>query len=115
MVHGDASSKKELKAVLSNLYGDQIVIPLPKTKISIKNNAKIDISPDIGNVQYLENKSSIKTKKAIEPKVFITRTGKKYHLNGCKWLKSKIPSTVADASAKGLKPCKVCKPPQPNN
>ncbi len=115
LVHGDASSKRELKAVLSNLYGDQIVIPLPETKISIKNNAKIDISHDIGKVQYFENKSSIKTKKAIEPKVFITRTGKKYHLNGCKWLKSKIPSTVADASAKGLKPCKVCKPPQANN
>ena len=40
--------------------------PLPKTKISIKNNAKIDILPDIEKVRYLENKSSIKTKKRCE-------------------------------------------------
>ena len=33
--------------------------------------------------------------------VYITKTGSKYHRDGCSYLKSKIQSTVADAKAKG--------------
>lgn len=42
--------------------------------------------------------------------VYITKTGKKYHLSTCSTLKSKIKSTVKEAKATGLEPCKVCKP-----
>lgn len=43
--------------------------------------------------------------------VYITRTGKRYHKEGCNGLsKSKIPSTVSEATAKGLTPCPDCKP-----
>jgi len=43
--------------------------------------------------------------------VYITRTGKRYHREGCSSLsKSKIPSTVAEATAKGLTPCQNCNP-----
>ena len=45
--------------------------------------------------------------------VFVTRTGKKYHLDGCQYLRrSRIPVTVKDAKANGYAACKVCRPPQ---
>ncbi len=45
--------------------------------------------------------------------VYITRTGKKYHRGGCRYLrKSKTPVALQDARRRGLTPCSVCKPPQ---
>jgi endonuclease/exonuclease/phosphatase family metal-dependent hydrolase len=44
--------------------------------------------------------------------VYITETGTKYHLSGCRYLsKSKIPITLREACAKGYSPCSVCNPP----
>ena len=44
--------------------------------------------------------------------VYITRTGKKYHLDGCISLsKSKIPISLVDAKQK-YSPCSRCNPPQ---
>ena len=44
--------------------------------------------------------------------VYITRTGAKYHRDGCRYLsQSKIETTLKDALAKRLGPCGVCKPP----
>ena len=44
--------------------------------------------------------------------VYITRTGKKYHLDGCRSLsKSKIPISLVDAKQK-YSPCSRCNPPQ---
>jgi len=42
--------------------------------------------------------------------VYVTRTGKKYHRDGCSHLKSRIPISLADAK-KSYTPCKVCSPP----
>jgi endonuclease YncB( thermonuclease family) len=48
-----------------------------------------------------------------EATVFITKTGKKYHQEGCPHLKgSKVPISLKDARAKGYEPCSVCRPPQ---
>ena len=48
-----------------------------------------------------------------EHTVYVTRTGSKYHQEGCRHLsKSKIPSSLADAAA-SYDPCKACKPPIP--
>ena len=45
--------------------------------------------------------------------VHITNTGKKYHMAGCESLsKSDIVTTLDDAKARGLGPCKKCNPPQ---
>lgn len=45
--------------------------------------------------------------------VWITKTGKKYHREGCEHLKkSATQVTLADAKAKGLEPCQTCEPPQ---
>lgn len=47
----------------------------------------------------------------IESTVYITRTGVKYHLSGCRYLrKSKIPISREEA-IKSYQPCKVCRPP----
>jgi hypothetical protein len=43
--------------------------------------------------------------------VYVTRTGEKYHDDGCRYLsKSKIEITLADAKDKGYTACSVCKP-----
>jgi len=45
--------------------------------------------------------------------VFVTKTGTKYHADGCRSLsKSKIPIKLSEAKAKGYTPCKICNPPQ---
>lgn len=44
--------------------------------------------------------------------VYATKSGTKYHREGCRYLvKSKIRITLADAAKRHLEPCKVCKPP----
>jgi hypothetical protein len=55
-------------------------------------------------------------KKAGQPggatTVYITRTGAKYHAEGCRFLsKSKMAIPINEAEAK-YKPCSVCKPPK---
>ena len=48
-----------------------------------------------------------------EETVYATKTGAKYHAEGCRFLsKSKIPILLKDAKTKGLTPCSVCGPPQ---
>ncbi|MFA6111975.1 MAG: thermonuclease family protein [Candidatus Latescibacterota bacterium] len=43
--------------------------------------------------------------------VYVTKTGKRYHLDGCRFLaRSKIPMALAQAVAR-YTPCSVCKPP----
>lgn len=44
--------------------------------------------------------------------VFITKTGSKYHREGCSSLKkSKMPITLQEAVKLGYAPCKICNPP----
>ena len=44
--------------------------------------------------------------------VYVTRTGSKYHRDGCSSLsKSKIEITLKEAIEQGYEPCKRCKPP----
>ncbi len=48
-----------------------------------------------------------------EVTVYVTRTGKKYHRAGCRYLsRSEIPISLKDAEAEGYMPCSVCHPPQ---
>ena len=53
---------------------------------------------------------------AVEPQaitVYVTKTGKKYHREGCRYLShSKIPMSLKDAKAEGYTPCLVCRPPE---
>lgn len=46
-------------------------------------------------------------------RVFVTRTGDCYHVNGCRYLaRSRIAMKLKDAKAKGYRPCRVCDPPR---
>lgn len=44
--------------------------------------------------------------------VYITRTGSKYHSEGCRYLsRSCIPIDLSKAKSEGYSPCSVCDPP----
>ena len=44
--------------------------------------------------------------------VYVTRTGTKYHRDGCRYLsQSKIPIKLSEAKRRGLTACSVCRPP----
>jgi hypothetical protein len=48
-----------------------------------------------------------------EQTVYVTKTGKKYHRDGCRYLRSsRIPVVLKDAKANGYTPCSVCRPAQ---
>lgn len=52
-----------------------------------------------------------KNPKKSEETVYVTRTGKKYHHKGCRYLKSIGGSfTVEEAEKRGYTPCKAFKP-----
>lgn len=42
--------------------------------------------------------------------VYVTNTGSKFHRDGCRYLKSRIPMRRAEAIRAGYEPCKVCRP-----
>lgn len=45
--------------------------------------------------------------------VYITKSGKNYHREGCRWLsQSMIPISFEDAKRRGCTPCATCKPPE---
>jgi len=76
------------------------------TIIATSSGKSITIDADEYNF-----KASDKTVSATD--VYITKTGKKYHLSGCPSLsKSKIKTTLKDAKDKKLSPCSVCNPPK---
>ncbi len=44
-------------------------------------------------------------------RVYVTKTGKKYHRAACTFLaKSKIAMSLSESKKRGFTPCKVCKP-----
>lgn len=58
------------------------------------------------------NQSSAPTQETV----YITKTGEKYHKEGCRYLsKSKIPIDLSEAIASGYGPCSVCNPPVLSN
>jgi len=70
------------------------------------------VSAPVAVVPFQQPASQQQPDKKTET-VYVTRTGKKYHRDGCRYLaSSKIPMSLKDAQAKGYTPCKVCHPPQ---
>lgn len=73
-----------------------------KTKVSSKTSPK---NPIVKQQTPQEDNQSIT--------VYITDSGKKYHKDGCRYLKkSKHAISLKDAKAQGYEPCKKCHPPQ---
>jgi micrococcal nuclease len=73
------------------------------------------------NTQEISEKASLRTslvsslaneQTSESSTVFITKTGAKYHKDGCSSLrKSKIPKTLSEAINAGYSPCSLCNPP----
>lgn len=56
--------------------------------------------------------SSLQSASQPDDTVYITKTGNKYHRDGCRYLsESKIPISLEEAISSGYTPCNVCKPP----
>jgi len=73
----------------------------------LSTSVNLATEPTQSTVTQIESASSTNTQSIT---VYITRTGSKYHRNGCRYLsKSKIPITLNDAK-QNYGPCSVCKP-----
>jgi competence protein ComEC len=67
----------------------------------------------IQKYQSSELNPNVEKKKNEDPIVYITKTGKKYHKDGCSYLRySKIRIRLSEAKRKGYTPCSKCKPPK---
>ena len=61
----------------------------------------------------VQQPSPVRSQQPKEQIVYVTRTGKKYHRDGCRHLvRSRLPITLREAKQHKYAPCKVCKPPQ---
>jgi hypothetical protein len=57
--------------------------------------------------------SLVRSEQPKEQTVYVTRTGKKYHRDGCRHLvRSRLPITLREAKQHKYTPCRVCKPPR---
>lgn len=89
------------------ITSDGKTIRVNKKVSPIKPNA-----PPSSSVQS-SDQEKIKQEEPVEITVYITKTGKKYHRAGCRYLKkSCIPISLKKAKAYGYGPCSVCRPPQ---
>lgn len=82
-------------------------ISVDKKASAIKENAP----PVVVVTQQPKQETNVVVSDNASQVVYITRTGKKYHRDGCSYLKSRIPSTVGDAKRMGLGACSRCNPP----
>ena len=88
--------EESFESIINANLWDWNVTYAPSSSVNFMKNGVIDESvdhlPSIG-------------------KIFRTTTGKKYHVESCRYLsKSKIPISIREAEEKGLGPCGVCKP-----
>jgi competence protein ComEC len=84
----------------------------PKTTASPSPTPKKTVEPAPKQEVKPTPKKEVKpapTEEGNESTVYITKTGSKYHRDGCRHLsKSKIPISLSEAKSKGYSPCGVC-------
>jgi micrococcal nuclease len=67
------------------------------------------VTPTVSTEPTISSKTSTQGEDII---VYVTKTGKKYHLSSCSYLsKSAVPMKLSDAKAQGFAPCSKCNPP----
>lgn len=92
------NENNSLKDEISQL--EQQVSSAKTTKAPVE-----DSKPSVASTTTIENEDNDETT------VYITNTGEKYHLAGCRYLKSsKISISKSEAVKQGYAACKVCKP-----
>lgn len=95
----DFRQNKGVKVVTSDLISQQVA--------QVEEGARSELL-EPGSYGEINRKTEKK-----EATVFITRTGRKYHRDGCRYLrKSSIPISQKNAIAAGYTPCSVCRPAQ---
>lgn len=95
-----------------NSPGKKISVEEEKERIEKEREAEKAIEEENAQEEPTAEVVEEKTEETVSVTVYKTNTGKKYHREGCQHLKSKIETTLESAKALGLKPCKVCSPPQ---
>lgn len=87
---------------------------LVKAKVNIYRTdllGTIIVTSDGKTITVNKTASQVKTSDPVNQTVYITKTGKAYHKDGCRYLSnSKIAILLSDAKANGYKPCSICKP-----
>lgn len=81
----------------------------PKKSYSAEEKIKPQANETASAQDSGKNIDSTKEEKKEET-VYITRTGKKYHRDGCRYLKSSMPIGKKEAIEKGYGSCSVCNP-----
>lgn len=106
--HKEVAERLTGKTYRTDLHGN--IIMTTDGKIITVNTSKDDKTAETNTGVNTTDKPSPTQTAGSNSVVYITKTGKKYHRDNCKTLKSKIKSTVNEAQAKGLTACDVCKP-----
>lgn len=97
-----AMYETEAKKEKRGLWSDPNSIPPWEFRHSKKSSASItQIS-----------QTSTTTEKSNSEIVYITKTGKRYHREGCSALMSSIAVQLKKAKEQGYTPCKICNPPE---
>lgn len=84
-------------------------ISVDKKASEIKENAP---PVEVATLESEQNTNAAVSNDNVSQQVFVTRTGKRYHRDGCSYLKSRIESTVSEAKSMGLTSCSRCQPPR---
>ncbi len=84
-----------------------------KITITTENKTTEKVTSSVINnsttTNTIDKKQETSTTQPITTTVYVTKTGKKYHKDGCSSLsKSKIAISLSDAEAKGYEPCSKC-------
>lgn len=84
-----------------------ISAPVLAVKSIEKNREEIGVQ----KYESVKLNSYTEEKEDKDPYVYITETGKKYHIESCSYLKeSKIKIRLSEAKRRGYKPCPRCQP-----
>lgn len=83
--------------------------PSSTSKPSTQPSTKPSNKPSTTFTTTSKPSTTVDTSNNQSQTVYVTKTGKKYHQDGCSSLsKSKIPISLEDAKAKGYEPCSKC-------
>ena len=83
-----------------------------KKASAVKENAPPAVTSQTENKNVTNSSSAVNVSDNKTTVVYRTKTGEKYHRDGCSYLKSKIEITVGEAQAMGLTPCSRCNTPR---
>lgn len=105
---GDYKYGSDVKSGVNNNSSSASI----SNKISTPSSQKSSSSTSTSNIVKAPSQTQVNSDKQ-NITVYITKTGKKYHRAGCRYLsRSQIPISLKEAEAEGYQPCSVCNPPQ---